>query len=89
MAFLMKASGQNEYDIKVSDLSIKKIWQLLEGYIERVSTEHGVLYINDEARLIGLPFNSDASNMAGITIFGNALHLTREEEQELDKKETA
>ena len=77
-------------------LELKDLQDIVEGHIETVETMIGqgwaqekevtpVLIINEEGKLLGLPYNEDATLMAQITmddeIVGNAvLMLTRGEE---------
>lgn len=77
-------------------LELKDLQDIVEGHIETVETMIGqgwaqekevtpVLIINEEGKLLGLPYNEDATLMAQITmvdeIVGNAvLMLARGEE---------
>jgi hypothetical protein len=83
MAILLRANGNTE-ELKADSLTLEKVWVLIEGYVERVicrpPMNNSVLYVSDEARISGMPFNHDASSVAGMTILGNAILLTKEEE---------
>lgn len=53
-------------------------WQgLVGGYIEQVycPDEGGILIVNENGRLLGLPNNPTASWIAGQSICGTAIHL--------------
>ena len=82
MAMLLKANGESR-QLTPEELTLENFWKLIDGFVERLPGtvgEGGVLYINDEARITGLPFNSDASNIAGMTILGDVIWLSENEE---------
>jgi hypothetical protein len=73
MAKLIKADETIIKDVDISTL--KQMQNLVGGYIEivHISAEE-MLIVNEEGLLFGyLPFNSEASELAGITILGDAI----------------
>jgi hypothetical protein len=78
MAKLIKADETIIKDVDISTL--KQMQNLVGGYIEivHISAEE-MLIVNEEGLLFGLPFNSEASELAGITILGDAILTTRKE----------
>lgn len=88
MPRILKANGQSDEFIKLEDVTLEKLNQLVGGYVEKISCygldgkKTHVLYVNDEARLTGLPFNAEASAMSGISLLGDAVVLTVEEDLE-------
>ena len=87
MALILRASGDTQ-ELAISDITLEKLQQVVGGYVERILCFNGegeithVLYVNDEARLTGLPFNSAAAIAAGQSILGDAVLMTKEEELE-------
>ena len=43
--------------------TLEQLQTLVDGYIEAVPARHGVMIVNDEAKLYPLPFNANATAM--------------------------
>jgi len=84
MALILSSTGKETKELKVEDITIEKLQEVIGSYVERIVVAHlgKVLYVNDEAALTGLPFNPDASSIAGMTLKGDAVLLTKEEDNE-------
>lgn len=86
MALILRANTDEQEQLKNEDITLEVLQRAVSGYIERIQcyNKEGevthVLYVNDEARLTGLPLNSAASIAAGIAILGDAVLVTKEEE---------
>jgi hypothetical protein len=79
MAHLIKASPNKKEKIKL-DGSLKQRQRLVDGYIEYVALKDGgCLIVNEEGRVVGLPFNQIASNLAGRIITGDVILLSKKE----------
>jgi hypothetical protein len=93
MAQILKANGQDPETLDLKGLTLEKMQHAVEGPIERVPCRddsgfnNRVLYVNEEGRMMGLPFNLSASMEARRTIVGNAILMTLEEEREMNKEE--
>ena len=76
MAKIIKADGQeivvrpeNKIDFQLTELQ-----PIVGGYIEIVNVKDDCLMVvNEEGRLIGLPFNVRATEIAGQVIVGDVL----------------
>lgn len=78
MAKLIKADGNHVKDVDISTL--RDMQNLVGGYIEFVHIKgEETLIVNEEGLIFGLPFNSEASELAGITILGDAILTTQKE----------
>jgi hypothetical protein len=89
MALILSANGRDAEELKVNDITLESIQRAVEGIVEPIRVAGGkkLLYVNEEGRMLGLPFNSDASSLAGRTIVGNAVLMTVEENDEWNAKE--
>jgi hypothetical protein len=92
MALIVKANGSESDRIEVSELSLKKMQEIVEGYIERVPCYSAdilthVLYVNEDGRIMGFPLNIGATIAAGRNIVGTAILLTVEEDKQFDRGE--
>lgn len=80
MATILRANGTSE-EIDTTEVTLEKLQQAVGGYIERiVCRDYIILYVNNEARLTGLPYNNTASALANMTILGDAVSMTRVED---------
>jgi|TARA_R100000935_G_scaffold10727_2_gene21420 hypothetical protein len=78
MAKLLQADGITRVGADVSTL--ESMQKLVGGYIEMVHLNDGqVLVCNEEGLLYGLPFNINASELAGLQIVGDAILCDRNE----------
>jgi hypothetical protein len=55
--------------------TLEEAQQIVGGYIEYVKVKEGTLVVNEEGRLLGLPYNDVASKMYGGIIVGNVILL--------------
>ena len=57
--------------------TLEELQSAVEGYIEYVrlprGNGHQQMVVNEEGLIHGLPFNAEASRIAGVTIVGNAV----------------
>jgi hypothetical protein len=88
MALILYATGRDPEELKVEDITLSRLQNIVAGYIERLvclpNTDGEIthiLYVNDEARLLGGPFNQSASQAIGMTILGDAVIMTKEEDK--------
>jgi len=78
MAKLYKTSGEVVKDVDIS--SIKKMQELVGGYIEIViGNKYIVLIVNEDGLLNGLPYNENASLVYGNPLFGDVIQCTIKE----------
>lgn len=54
-------------------LSLEELQKHVGGYVERVKIKAGEMYVDEDGRAKGLAHNPRASDVAGMTIVGNAL----------------
>lgn len=72
MARLIKSSGEILPNVDIS--SLKKMQDLVQGYIEIVYMKNGrLLIVNEEGLLMNLPPNKQASDIYGHRIVGDAI----------------
>lgn len=76
MATLIKTNGTEEQIVLES---LKQIQTLIDGYIEQVNVDGGVLMINEDGISQNLPLNDKASALAQQPIRGNVIFATHEE----------
>lgn len=76
MATLIKTNGTEEQIILES---LQQIQTLIDGYIEQVNVDGGVLMINEDGISQNLPLNDKASALAQQPIRGNVIFATHEE----------
>lgn len=83
MAYVAYANTGELKEISVGELSLEKLQSLVGGYVERILGRAGtVIYADEEAKLTGKPYNHIASMAAGISILGDAVMLTKQEDLE-------
>jgi Domain of unknown function (DUF3846) len=71
MARLIKSSGEVIPNVDIS--SLKKMQDLVQGYIEFVYLNEKILVVNEEGLIINLPLNEQATEIAGYPIVGDAI----------------
>jgi hypothetical protein len=71
MAIVLKSDGSKERDINISTL--KKLQEIVGGYVEFIYLKEKVLVVNEEGLLFGLPRNNQATEIAGQPIVGDAI----------------
>ncbi len=72
MARLIKSNGEVLPNVDIS--SLKKMQDLVQGYIEFVYLkDNKVLILNEEGLLMNLPQNKQASNIYGHQVVGDAV----------------
>lgn len=72
MARLIKSNGEVLPNVDIS--SLKKMQDLVQGYIEFVYLkDNKVLILNEEGLLMNLPQNKQASNIYGHRVVGDAV----------------
>lgn len=76
MATLIKTNGTEEQIILES---LQQIQTLIDGYIEQINVDGGVLMINEDGISQNLPLNDKASALAQQPIRGNVIFATHEE----------
>jgi hypothetical protein len=81
MAQTIKADGSIEQMNPSNgiDFSLKELQEAVGGYIEMVYLPNGIMVVNEEGLLKGLPLNQLASQLAGQPIVGNVLVCDREQ----------
>lgn len=76
MAKWIKTNGET-IDVQPkngTDYSLEELQGFVGGYIEIIGHgKDGLMVVNEEGKLDGLPLNTTASLMAGQTIVGNVL----------------
>jgi hypothetical protein len=78
----MKILDTNGFERQMTDTSLEAMQTAVGGYIEPVRLGDGrIMYVNEEGRLVGLPANEKATQLAGQLIVGNAVILTEEESE--------
>ncbi|MBE2204587.1 MAG: hypothetical protein IAE94_09650 [Chthoniobacterales bacterium] len=63
-------------DLENGTVPFKKIQELVGGRVEAIYLKTGVLCVNEDGRSMRLPFNPDASELAGMVIVGDAVYLS-------------
>jgi hypothetical protein len=63
-------------ELENGTVPFKKIQALVGGHVEAIYLKTGVLCVNEDGRSLRLPFNPDASMLAGIDIVGDAVYLS-------------
>jgi hypothetical protein len=76
MATLIKTSGTEEQIVLES---LKQIQTLIDGYIEQINVDGGLLMINEDAIAKNLPLNDKASALAQQPIKGDVIFATHDE----------
>ncbi len=71
MARLIKSSGEVIPNVDIS--SLKKMQDLVQGYIEFVYLNEKLLVVNEEGLIMNLPQNKQATEIAGHPIVGDAI----------------
>ena len=81
MAMLLRADGtrQRVYPEKGAHFSLDELKGYVGGYIELVRAPQGLLCVNEEGRLQGLPINEAATVLCGQMIVGDAVYDTQGE----------
>jgi hypothetical protein len=78
MATLLKQDGTRVPDVDITTL--KKMQELVGGYIELVYLNNGMcLVINEEGLLIDLPLNQQATELYGYPIVGDVIYAKSSE----------
>ncbi len=70
----LKLEGRKHEVIDIGN-TLEALQNAVAGYIEtvRLMVNDAVMIVNEEGRLLGLPYNTAASNLARQPIFGTAL----------------
>jgi hypothetical protein len=76
MATLIKTTGIEEQIVLES---LQQIQTLIDGYIEQVNVDGGLLMINEDAIAKNLPLNDKASALAQQPIRGDVIFATYDE----------
>jgi hypothetical protein len=76
MATLIKTTGTEEKFILES---LQQIQTLIDGYIEQINVDGGVLMINEDGISRNLPLNDKASALAKQLIRGDVIFATYDE----------
>ena len=76
MATLIKTNGTEEQIILES---LQQIQTLIDGYIEQINVDGGLLMINEDAIAKNLPLNDKASALAKQPIKGDVIFATHDE----------
>jgi len=71
MARLLKSSGEVLPNVDIS--SLKKMQNLVQGYIEFVYIKDKILIVNEEGLLDQLPPNIEASRIYGSPLVGDVI----------------
>ena len=71
MARLLKSSGEIIPNVDISTL--KKMQDLVQGYIEFVYVGNTILVVNEEGLLNNLPQNQQASNISQRPLVGDVI----------------
>lgn len=83
MALILNADGTRQ---EVKGIAFTQMQEAVGGYVERVFLSDGrSMYVNEDGRMKQLPLNEQASQLAGVDIVGNAVVLTKKEEDEQDE----
>lgn len=75
MARVIKSNG-NEIMVQPkngTDFKLKELQTVVGGWIEIIGCDEGVMVVNEEGIVLGLPLNSKASVLAHQTIVGDVL----------------
>ena len=75
----------NMSEFAVRTATLETMQCLIGGYIEVVNIGHGVLIVDEEGLVKGLPMNMEASLQAGMPIVGKAVYMDNAEWQEFNK----
>ena len=84
-AIYIPVDGEEE-EVKVSELSLEHVQKYVEGYAEEIyhapdptGAFNGkfVMIVNEEGRLLKLPFNPNATARLGRLIVGNVILMER------------
>jgi hypothetical protein len=81
MATLYRTDGTNEEVQAVKGrISLEQAWEAVGGYVERVKLpkRQGVLLVDEDGLMKGLPVNSTASKLVGYALVGPVLHTKAE-----------
>lgn len=81
MALHLKADGESEliFGKDRGWISLEQLQEAVGGYVEQRSVGNNFMFMNEEGRLKGLPYNDDASKLAGIDIVGDAVFCLKNE----------
>lgn len=75
-AVVVPTSGK-PYQTQLGGDVLRPLQILVDGYIEALPTvgfpSGTVAYGNEEARVLGLPYNAEASESLGLTVFGTVV----------------
>lgn len=63
-------------ELENGTVPFKKIQELVGGHVEAIYLKTGVLCVNEDGRSLRLPFNPDASELAGLPIVGDVVYLS-------------
>lgn len=81
---VLKSDGtKTSRDFTNSSPSLEDLQEAVDGWLEGIpvkSLGRGVLFANEEGLLRGLPFNEQASSLAGRPLVGNVVVLTGDKE---------
>ena len=79
MAKIIKANGEViETEPKNGKyFQLEELRDVVKGYIEIVRLRDGFMIVNEEGKLMGLPINTKATEMAHETIVGDVLVCDR------------
>lgn len=70
----LKLEGKAHEVIEIEN-TLEALQKAVGGYIEtvRLRVDNAVIIVNEEGLLLGLPYNTGASEFAGQSIFGTAI----------------
>jgi|TARA_R110000803_G_scaffold56959_3_gene114668 hypothetical protein len=72
MATLLRTDGTQKKDISI--VGLKRLQDLVGGYIEVVNLTDGrILIVNEEGLLLKLPFNEQASDLSSRPLVGDVI----------------
>lgn len=81
MAKLIKFTGEIEeiHPKEGKGFTLEELQEIVGGYIELVKFDPIPLIVNEEGRILDLPVNEEATELAGVILVGNVISLNKEE----------
>jgi hypothetical protein len=79
MATIFRANGSDEQMTVEVLQQLNMVQAAVGGYIESVPAKGGILFVNEDGRMMCLPFNEKATVIAGQSIVGDAVFVPAEE----------
>ena len=71
-------ADERKHEIVAKSDDLKSLQSIVGGYIERISIPHWDMYVNEDAIMLALPVNQEASKMVGQVIRGDVALLLSE-----------